>query len=161
MHVSIWERVSFLGFLKVCVFTGKTPASPNEYGSFGEYLKKQTFSLCDVIVWLPMNEESSPPQPTTAAQWVQRPLPTAPLQLTTTMDTWVWANRDSHILFSLFLVFLAHSAERLEHGFLAAPHPHWFSVCLCSLGQEPFKRRPILNHLHYIAIRIGDTLPYN
>uniref|UniRef100_A0AAX7U0Y9 SID1 transmembrane family, member 2 n=1 Tax=Astatotilapia calliptera TaxID=8154 RepID=A0AAX7U0Y9_ASTCA len=45
VHVSIWERVSFLGFLKVCVFTGKTPASPNEYGSFGEYLKKQTFSL--------------------------------------------------------------------------------------------------------------------
>lgn len=66
---------------------------------------KKTFSLCDVIVWLAMNEESSPPQLTTAAQWVQRPLPTAPLQLTTTMDTWVWANRDSHVLFSLFLVF--------------------------------------------------------
>lgn len=43
----------------------------------------------------------------------------------------------------------------------AALVPHRFSVCLCSSGQEPFKRRPILNHLHHIAIRIGDTLPHN
>lgn len=30
--------------------------------------------------------------------------------------------------------------------------------CCCSSGREPFKRRPILNHLHQIAIRIGDPL---
>lgn len=36
--------------------------------------------------------------------------------------------------------------------------PHSSSVCLHSIGQEPFKRRPILNHLHHIALRIGDTL---
>lgn len=39
--------------------------------------------------------------------------------------------------------------------------PHWFSMCFCLSGQEPFKRRPILNHLHHLAIHIGDALPYN
>lgn len=35
---------------------------------------------------------------------------------------------------------------------------HRLSVCLCSSGKEPFHRRPILSHLHHVAVRIGDTL---
>lgn len=48
-----------------------------------------------------------------------------------------------------------------QPGLLSAEQhpPLHFTVCLCSSGQEPFKRRPFLNHLHHIAIRIGDTLP--
>lgn len=116
------------GFFKVCVSTGKTPASPYEYGSFGECLWEWV-GLYNVFVWLLMNSHFSPPhlQLITAAQWVQRPLPTAPLQLTTTTDTWVWAGKQTHTSFLLFslshLMSLCRAAcTRLLSEQLHSPH---------------------------------------
>lgn len=66
--------------------TGKTPASPYEYGSFGE------FGACFIIYVASLCELkaiSASFQLTTAARWAQRPSRTAPRLLTTTTDTWV------------------------------------------------------------------------
>lgn len=62
------------------------------------------------------------------------------------------------VTLSLQYISIALLAGRLLQTALI---PHWFSICFCLLGPEPFKRRPILNHLHHLAIYIGDALPYN
>lgn len=31
-------------------------------------------------------------------------------------------------------------------------------MCVCSLGQEPFKRRPVFSHTHHTAVCVGDSL---
>ncbi|CAG06460.1 unnamed protein product, partial [Tetraodon nigroviridis] len=36
-----------------------------------------------------------------------------------------------------------------------SPQPY---VCVCSLGQEPFKRRPIVGHLHHFAVCVDRSM---
>lgn len=156
-----------LGAINVRVSTGKTPASPYEYGSFGKFLQTSGFGY--VFVHVEFEWDVFPPplplQLTMAAPSVQRPSQTAPHQPTTTMDTWVWTTMQTHT--NTFFWSATVTCALVSTAWPAVDFPwaalvtHRLSVCLCSSGQEPFHRRPILSHLHHIAIRIGDTLPHD
>lgn len=80
-----------LAFKCLSSFTGKIPASPYEYGSFGE-------SSADVLPWISLWLFKLRffffYQRTTAARWAPRPSLTAPHQPTTTTDTWVGAQTE-------------------------------------------------------------------
>lgn len=80
------------------VSTGKTPASPYEYGSFGKFLQTSGFGYVFAHVEFERNV-FPPPLPlqlTMAAPSVQRPSLTAPHRPTTTTDTWVWTRIQTH-----------------------------------------------------------------
>lgn len=146
-----WVRVSHSVGI---VSTVKTPASPYEYGSFGEFFMAafgfasvlQNFSPITVLT-----AHSSFPADNGSTLSSEGVTDSA----TSTDNNYGYMGTHAHVA---SVPPLSRTAVRPRSPALDVV-PHSFSVCLCSSGQEPFKRRPILNHLHHIAIRIGDTLP--